>query len=399
MGIVDILFYLAMYLSLFVSIFWFTIIFNPDKKKITKKAKMDLITIIVPAYNKARTIERCLLSLIMQSYPINVIVVDDGSTDNTRNIINGFVKKYKNIKYIRKENGGKASALNLGLKYVKTKHFGFLDADTFLKENSLEKMMPYFRRNVASVTTTIKADKPRNIIEKIQKIEYIMASFTRKLLSFRNSLYYTPGFAIYKTKIIKNLGGFDEKNITEDLEIGLRLKSNGYEIENSIESYVHTEVPKSVKDLINQRIRWYRGHIHNTRKYSNMFFNKRFGDLGIFVLPVQYVLLVMTSLLLLYGLYSVANSVTTFFIDLYIINFDASYIISNFNMNLITSTTFFWVILFSAFTLMIRISEKRIDEKINIAEYIMYIFLYPFLNLALWLGAFFLEVIKAKRKW
>ena len=397
MAAIDILFYVTVYISLFVSIFWLTVVLHPDSGRSARRAR-EPVTIIVPAYNKADTIEKCLVSLARQAYQTRVIVVDDGSTDSTGRVAGEVVKKYRNFKYMRKKNGGKASALNLGLKYVKTKYFGFLDADTYLKENSLEKMIPYFKHGVACVTTIIKVDRPRNIVERIQNIEYALASFTRKLLSFRNALYYTPGFALYKTGIIKELGGFDEGNITEDLEIGLRLKSRGYRIDNCTESYVHTEVPKSLRGLFSQRIRWYRGHIHNTKKYSKMFFNRRFGDLGIFVLPFQYIVLVLTSMLLLLGIYDSALSAGRFLIDLYITNFDVRYLLSSANINLITYTTFFWVVLFALFTLMIRVSEKKVGEKISIREYMVYIVLYPFINLALWLNAFILELAKKEIK-
>src|SRR3989338_4730602 len=119
---VEILFYVTMYISLFVSIFWLSVVFNPDKKRNARKPPSEPVTIIVPAYNKASTIKKCLISLTNQNYPLNIIVIDDGSTDNTGKIVKKIAEKHENITYIRKENGGKATALNTGLEHVKTKY-------------------------------------------------------------------------------------------------------------------------------------------------------------------------------------------------------------------------------------------------------------------------------------
>ena len=398
-AIMDILFYAAAYVTLFASIFWFTAFFTADRKR-NVRAVHPPLSIIVPAYNEEGNIEKCITSLEKQNYPkLEIIVVDDGSTDGTGSVVKRLMKKYGNIKYLKKANSGKGSSLNYGLSHIDTELFGFIDADTFLSDNALVNMAGLVHGKTASAVATLKPYKPRNRIERLQRVEYALSSFTRKLLSFIDSLYFTPGFAIYKTAIIKNLGGFDEKNITEDLEIGLRLKNNGYKIENSMEDNAHTVVPKSFRVLFNQRLRWYRGYIYNSRKYSHMFFNRRFGDFGLFILPLQYFLLAIIMPFLLISIYDGIISVSQRVIDLFIVNFDINYLLSTSQINIITPTTFFLAATLFAFFFMIRLSNKNVKEKIGKLDYVIYIIAYPFINMFLWLSAFTYEIVKAKRKW
>ncbi|MBI2578658.1 MAG: glycosyltransferase family 2 protein [Candidatus Aenigmarchaeota archaeon] len=396
----DILFYTTVYVSLFVSVFWLLVFLGNKETKRKSLKKLPSLSVIIPAHNEEHHLENCVESLIGQDYPgLKIIIVDDGSTDSTAEAGKRLSRKYSFIRYIRKENRGKAAALNTGLSTVNSKFFGFIDADTSLSKNALRNMMAYFSSDAAAVIAVIKPVEPRNFVERIQKIEYMIASFTRKLMSFLNSLYYTPGFALYKTEIVKKLGGFDEDNLTEDLEIGLRLKDNGYRIENTAEDYAYTVVPKTMHDLFDQRMRWYRGHIYNTKKYSHMFFSKKHGDLGIFILPIQYILLAVTSPFLVLGIYDFLLALAKNIIDIKLVGYDFLYFFGTASFNFINPFTFFVVTLFATFLLILKVSERQIKEKISPFEYALYMIVYPFINLFLWIAAFTQEMLRTKKKW
>ena len=396
----SLLFYAALYVMLFASVFWFTVFFTT--KKTVQKSFVRPVTLIVPTYNMAGFIKQCVSSLLSQKmvsgeyYPLKVLVVDDGSTDNTQQVVKEI--KDSRITCIKKKNGGKASAVNYGLKFVKTEYFGFIDSDTCLSENAIENMMKHFPE-ADCVTAAIKPLKASNAVEKLQKIEYVIASFTRKLMANINALYYTPAFALYKTRIIKNLGGFDEKNITEDLEIGLRLQKYGYKISNSIDDFAYTIVPKNFRELFNQRMRWYRGYIQNTRAYKDMFLSRKYSNLGMFVLPLQYVILALTMPLLIFAAYDTGLSVFRQVVDVFIVDFDFTYIASTSKISFITSTTLFLILLVSAFFLMIKFSQQHVHENISKMDYVIYLLVYPFINMLLWMSAFVLEIIGTEKKW
>ncbi|MFH0949243.1 MAG: glycosyltransferase [Candidatus Aenigmatarchaeota archaeon] len=394
-----IVFYIAVYATLFISIFWFVTYFLFKDKKISHTKNHPSLSIIIPAYNEEKNIHTCISSLLEQDYPnLKLIIVDDGSTDKTGKVIKNLMKQNKNIIYIRNSHGGKGSALNTGLKHVHTELFGFIDADTSLSAGALESMVNQITKNTAAVITNISPKNTKSIVERIQKIEYVISSFTRKLMSHIQSLYYTPGFAIYKTDVVKSLGGFDEHNITEDLEMGLRLKNAGYNIESAIEHNAYTFVPGNFRKLFRQRIRWYRGYIQNTRKYSHIFFNRKFGDLGLLVLPGQYIVLALIMITLGLSIYNFSVDVYKTIANVLVVN-DIGYLLQTAKFNIITATTFFLAVIIVSFFLMLKLSQKNIKESISHIDYVIYIAVYPFINLLLWVAALIYEIAGAEKKW
>ncbi len=396
--VADALFYIVAYITLFFSVLWLWMYFTSPKKEV--KPAVRPLSMVIPVYNHGRSIRTCINSLLRQGYPnLRIIVVNDGSTDNTEDVVKPICRKHRNVEYIGKKNGGKASALNAGLKRVKTELFGFVDADTRLSKGALKNMAGYISGNTAAVIATIKPDNPGNAVEKLQQIEYVLSAFIRKILTFIDSLYITPGFSIYRTGIVKKLGGFDENNITEDLEMGLKLKNNGYSIETSLHDYAYTKVPGTFSQLFRQRIRWYRGYIHNTKKYMGMMFNRKYGDFGAVVLPMTYMILAFTIPFIIMSIYDLLVAVVQRTIDLFIVNFDVKYLLSTYSLNVITPTTFFLLLTFITFFLMISLSKKSTNEKISRIDYVLFMAVYPFVNLFLWISALIYELTRAKRRW
>ena len=399
--IMDVLFYVTIYAFLFVSVFWLLVFAfkKEEMKRETQSKERPGLTILVPAFNMKDHIKRCLKSLLNQDYPnLRILVVDDGSKDTTLSVVENMASKHENIDYITQENKGKAAALNSGLRHVKTELFGFLDADSHLSKNTLKHMVGNIQGNTVSCIAAIKPYKAKTITSKIQKIEYMITSLTRKLMHFLGAVHYTPAFAIYKTSVIKKLGGFDENNLTEDLEIGLRLQDNGYNIATSLKGFVYTVVPETFKDLMKQRIRWYRGNINNIIKYKHMLLNKRFGHLGLFVLPVQYLLLALSTPILLSGVINAVAKGMQAITNVFLVNFDISYMFSKTHLSL-SSNTLFWGLLVFSFLIMMRLSRINIKENVSKLEYVFYIALYPFINVILWITAVLYEVVGAEKKW
>jgi cellulose synthase/poly-beta-1,6-N-acetylglucosamine synthase-like glycosyltransferase len=192
---------------------------------------------------------------------------------------------------------------------------------------------------------------------------------------------------------------YDENNMTEDLEIGFRLKSRGYDIYNSMDSVAYTEIPESFSKLFTQRMRWYRGHIQNTAKYSKSLMGRNFWDMGIVVIMFLYILLPLTSAMFLYGVYNFLISAGKGIIDISLIGIDFNYLSNTFVFNAITPTTFFITSLMIFFAAILKISENNIEGKINRLEYPFYVIFYSFLNIFLWGNAFFQEIIGKKSKW
>ncbi len=292
---------LILYCSLFISLFFevFLLItylevreeIGLEEKYMGRDIKQfPTVTIIVPCFNEEHTVNKTIKSILNLDYPkekLSVITVDDGSTDKTLRELKKF-EKHPQISILSKENGGKHTALNLALGTVRSDLVGCLDADSFVNSDALRKIVPFFDdSSIMAVTPSIKVHEPKSILQYLQKVEYSWGIFLRRMLSSLGALYVTPGpFSIFRTIVFRELGGYRHGHQTEDLEIALRLQKNRYKIVNSHGAYVYTVAPKGLQALYTQRVRWTYGFLNNAIDYREMFFNKKYGHIGIFILPI-----------------------------------------------------------------------------------------------------------------
>lgn len=365
------------------------------------------VTITVPAHNEERNIERtldCLLNLDYPSKP-EIIVVNDGSTDRTREIVESFIKKYDNIKLINRneKSGIKAIPVNLALQHAGGEVFGFCDADVLMEKYSLKAMVGYFNdEKVGAVIPMQKVYKPKNFLERLQRLEYILTSLSKKLLTFLNCLYLTPGCAFYRTAVLKSVGGLDEKNLTEDLEIGLRLHKHGFKIENSINAVAYVIVPGSFRNLTRERIRWFRGLMFNMKKHRSLFFEK--SDFGLYLMPSMLIGGIMAIVLLFFMvLFAAFDSLYNLWIFLkgfVLSGYDLSLILPKlaFEPNIFLLLTVFFLFLFSA---NIYFSKKVNGERIRDSLFDAFVFLliYSPLLVFWWMVSILQEIFRVKKKW
>jgi cellulose synthase/poly-beta-1,6-N-acetylglucosamine synthase-like glycosyltransferase len=181
---------------------------------------------------------------------LEVIVVNDGSTDNTREVAESI--KDSRVKVLTKTNSGKAASINFGLKHAKGEIIATMDADSFIEKDTIKKMLPLFDADdVAAVTAAVRVKPSNKWIQEAQRVEYLAILFARRLLSFIDAVPVAPGpFSMFRAWVFEELGGFDEKNIVEDHEIALRIQSHHYKIRSSIDANVYTIAPDNLKDLL-----------------------------------------------------------------------------------------------------------------------------------------------------
>jgi cellulose synthase/poly-beta-1,6-N-acetylglucosamine synthase-like glycosyltransferase len=306
-SISDVIFYIIVFLSVYVQVFFLVTFLENRKKIIVRKHKVELdrypsVTIIVPCWNEEDTIYKTVRSLLNLNYPKNkvqIFLIDDGSTDNTWNTIERFAK-YKNIKAFKKENGGKHTALNLGLSHVETDFVGCLDADSIADEESLVRIMSYFEKNkeVMAVAPSVVVHDSKNIIQGAQKSEYYLGVFLKQMLGFMGGIHVTPGpLTIFRTKVFTDLGPYRKAHNTEDMEIAYRMQKNHYKIMHCNDAYVYTSTPHTISKLFKQRLRWVYGFINNTIDYRNVLFRKKYGNFALFTLPAGLISIFAVSYL------------------------------------------------------------------------------------------------------
>ncbi len=289
--------YVLAFLGLYSVVFYFLLYLTESEnvREDPKPKGTPTVSVIIPAYNEEKSIGKTIESILALDYPkkkLEVIVVNDGSKDRTSEI----AKRYP-VKLIEKKNSGKANSINVALGQARGELVAIMDADSYVSKGALLKMVGYFEDpEVAAVTAAMKVWEPKTLVQKMQKGEYLINAFFKKLQSFIDGISVTPGpFSIYKRAVLLELGGFDEHTITEDQEIALRIQSRNLRIENSINAEVFTDVPSNLRSLFKQRRRWYLGYLQNIWKHKSLF-SPKYGDFGMFVMPLAAVLLILSVL-------------------------------------------------------------------------------------------------------
>ena len=257
--------------------------------EIIKPDKIRSLSIIIPCFNEEKSIAKNIEAFLASDYKglKKLIVVDDCSTDNSYEIIKKYAKKYPRVIALQTpKNTGRASgAKNFGIKYVKTELIGFSDADSLPNKNAISKMVGVFNdTKVGGVTSRVFVNSPKNYLTRIQAIEFKIIAFTRKLLEFLDAIYVTTGpLSIYRKKAFDQTGGFDEENLTEDIELTWNLVSKGWKVKMSMPAVIRSYVPKTIKTWFRRRIRWNVGGIQTVAKYRKKFLET--GMLGFFIMP------------------------------------------------------------------------------------------------------------------
>lgn len=402
--------FVAIYLNI-----WFLLLLFENRKKLfkrknTKKKDLPKISILVPFYNEEKNISNNLKSLLELDYPkdrVEIIAVDDGSKDESFKIAKSFERF--GVKVLSKKHGGKAEALNLGLKVATGDFIGIIDADTFVEKDSLKKMINYFDgENVGAVTNFIRVDESKGFFGKMQNIEYLIASINRKILSIFDSYYITPGtLCLIRGKLAKEIG-FSKDTLTEDMDFALSIIKRGYKILNCLEATVHTTIPKTFIKWFRQRIRWYRGYIQNSFKHRDILFNKKFFNIGFYIIPITGFLAI--SLGIAYTIFLSIDLLQNFLVSFKTLNYLSLF--DHIQIALTHSTeinkavlspyfiiSYLMVIISSLFVLIYSLKYSKAINFLNIILLPFYMFVYYSIIMLNWLIALMLEIFRWKKRW
>jgi biofilm PGA synthesis N-glycosyltransferase PgaC len=249
--------------------------------KITLGKYQPTVDILVTAYNEEKVVQRCLESIYESDYPyINVIVINDGSQDNTAQIVRDFKKKkkLKNLTLINKSNGGKATALNFALQgYVRHSLVMTVDADSIIAPKAISRVVWYFRDpRIVAVAANIKIIPNYTALGVIQYIEYLMGYHIKKAYSVLNNEYIIGGIgATYRRRTMEQVGYYDTNTITEDIDLTLKILRLGNKKQKIVYApnvICYTESVMSFKSLFKQRFRWKYGRFQTLWKNRRLFF-------------------------------------------------------------------------------------------------------------------------------
>ena len=239
------------------------------------------ISIIVPAFNEGKLLESTVQSLLGMDYPkYEIILVDDGSTDDTRAVARSMVGWYRNgqveVRVVEKSNGGKSTALNAG---IQVSHYDYLlnvDGDSQLSPDTLRKTIRHFvDPRLGAIAGNVKVLNRDNIWTTLQALEYVeglnMARSAQSILKLVNII---PGpLGLFRKQAIVDAGWYSSDTFAEDADITLKIIRAGWRIEYEPDAKSFTEAPDRIVDLLKQRYRWTRGILQAVRKHRDLFFN------------------------------------------------------------------------------------------------------------------------------
>ena len=248
-----------------------------------------LQTVLIPAYNEGKVIAGAVRHILASDYPnLEVIVIDDGSTDDTSEQVRTHFAGDARVRLFRVPNGGKAAGLNIGLKEARGHVVVALDADTHFEKDAISKLVRWFQDPaVGAVAGNAKVGNRVNMITRWQALEYVTSqNLERRALAALGCITVVPGaIGAWKREALERLGGFPQNTLAEDQDLTLSLLTAGYTVLYDSSAIGWTEAPDTVRGLIKQRFRWAFGTLQCLWKHRRITLRPRYGTLGLVAIP------------------------------------------------------------------------------------------------------------------
>jgi peptidoglycan-N-acetylglucosamine deacetylase len=258
------------------------------------------VSVIVPAYNEEKVIARTIDCLLASTYPkIEIIVVDDGSSDRTGAVVAERFHNEPLVRLFQIPNRGKADALNYGLRYAKGEVIVGLDADTFFERETIGRLARRFADpQVGAVAGNVKVGNRNNLITRWQALEYITSqNLDRRAFAGLNCITIVPGaVGACRRSLLDRCGGWLSDTLAEDQELTINIRRLGYRIAYEGEAIAWTEAPETVRDLVKQRFRWSFGTLQCMWKHRDALFRPKYGALGFIAMPNVWIFQILFSL-------------------------------------------------------------------------------------------------------
>ncbi|RMX14988.1 glycosyltransferase family 2 protein [Legionella jordanis] len=240
------------------------------------------VSVLIAAYNEERCIAETLRAVQKQDYPgeLQIILIDDGSVDNT--IVNAKSLELKNLEIIKGKHGGKATALNQGLKRAKHDLIVTLDADTYILKDAIKEIVKKLysgpsNAETVAVAGAIYVKNSRNtLMTRILEWDFFHAIAVIKRIQslFQGTLVAQGAFSIYLKKVLLEMGGW-QNTVGEDIVLTWGILSKGYRVDFAEKAICFTYVPETYKQFFFQRSRWARGLIEAFRHHPKILTTPR----------------------------------------------------------------------------------------------------------------------------
>ncbi|HEX7422008.1 MAG TPA: glycosyltransferase, partial [Thermoanaerobaculia bacterium] len=257
------------------------------------------VSVVIAAFNEEKVIARTIDAVLASHYPdLEIIVVDDGSMDDTSGEVERRFGDRPEIRLLRQSNGGKAAALNHGISIARGEIIVALDADTLFLPDTIAKLIRRFENpEVGAVAGNVKVGNRINPLTYWQSIEYITSqNLDRRAYAAINSVSVVPGaVGAWRRTAIVAAGGYTTDTMAEDMDLTWRIRQNGWQIETDSQAIGFTEAPDTVRMLFRQRFRWAFGTLQSLWKHRSAL--GRYGWFGRVMLPSLWLFQVLYQVL------------------------------------------------------------------------------------------------------
>lgn len=255
-------------------------------ESVKDRLSVPLVSIIVPAYNEEKVIDHAIRTILEVDYARKeIIVVNDGSIDRTREVVEPFAER-RLVRLINRPNGGKAVALNTGIASANGEIIVAVDADSLVERGSLKRLIAHFQDpDVAAVSGNVKVGNRVNLLTRLQALEYIREiNLRRRAFDLLNTVYVVPGaIGAFRKNVYRSVGSYDKDTVTEDMDVTIKFVKTGHLVLYEADAIAHTEAPENLRDWFRQRMRWFGGSMQVVLKHRIAWW--RHGALSLIGLP------------------------------------------------------------------------------------------------------------------
>jgi len=251
------------------------------------------VTVLIPAHNEESVIVQTVNSVLLSDFPdLRIIVVDDGSTDKTGELLDENFSREPRVRIIHQVNRGKAAALNVALSHADTEFVVTIDADTEIESDAISKQIRHFSDpQVGAVAGNVKVGNRSRWLTRWQALEYITSqNMEKRAFDLLNCITVVPGaLGAWRKKAIEAAGGITADTVAEDADLTIAIRRLGWRVSYDEEAIAWTEAPETASQLIRQRFRWTFGTLQSFWKHGDTLLRPKYGTLGWIALPNIFV--------------------------------------------------------------------------------------------------------------
>ncbi|HET8924334.1 MAG TPA: polysaccharide deacetylase family protein [Candidatus Acidoferrum sp.] len=251
------------------------------------------VAVLIPAHNEESVIVQTVASVLLSDWKdLQIIVVNDGSTDRTRELLDANFSREPRVRIIHQINRGKAAALSLAMAEAGTDIVVTIDADTEIEPDAISKLVRHFSDpKTGAVAGNVKVGNRSRWLTRWQALEYITSqNMEKRAFDLLNCITVVPGaLGAWRKKAIDAAGGITADTVAEDADLTIAIRRLGWRVSYEEEAIAWTEAPETAGQLIRQRFRWTFGTLQSFWKHSSTLFRPKYGTLGWVALPNIFV--------------------------------------------------------------------------------------------------------------